>query len=55
MSSAVRLSVQKKEDRKQSSSIFSDNDMKKFKLTMEKQIYDYQIHEIVFDEKSSIR
>ena len=43
MSSAVRQTLQKKEDRKQSYTNFSDNDLKKFKLTMESQIYNYQI------------
>lgn len=49
MSSAVRQTLQKKEERRQSYSNFSDNDLKKFKLTMESQIFDYQIQEFVLD------
>lgn len=55
MSSAVRQTLQKKEERRQSYSNFSDNDLKKFKLTMESQIFDYQIQEFVLDEKVNVR
>ena len=55
MSSAARQTLQKKEERRQSYSNFSDNDLKKFKLTMESQIFDYQIQEFVLDEKVNVR